>query len=127
VAPDGSSAKLRRTVLFIDDEDLLRSSVAKLLRKKGFDVIEAEDGPAAIAAFAADPAGIDLVLLDVTLPGMSGSEVFDELFRMRRDVKVILCTAYSKETAMSEFGERIIRGFIRKPYRVDDLVKVLDD
>jgi two-component system cell cycle sensor histidine kinase/response regulator CckA len=126
VAPDGPSAKPRRTLLFIDDETLLRSSVAKLLRKKGFDVIEAEDGPAGIAAFAADPAGIDLVLLDVTLPGMSGREVFDELLRIGRNVKVILCTAYSQETAVAEFGERKIRAFIRKPYRIDDLVKTLD-
>ena len=127
VAQDGPSAKSRRTLLFVDDEALLRSSVAKLLRKKGFDVIEAEDGPTGTAAFAADPAGIDLVLLDVTLPGMSGREVFDELFRIRRDVKVILCTAYSQETAIAEFGERKICAFIRKPYRIDDLVKVLDE
>lgn len=127
VAPDGPSAKPRRTLLFIDYEARLRSNAAKLLRKKGFDVIEAGDGPTGIAAFAADPAGIDLVLLDVTLPGMSAREVFDELFRIGRDLKVILCTAYSQETAIAEFGERKIRAFIRKPYRVDDLVRVLEE
>jgi PAS domain S-box-containing protein len=126
VAPDGSSAKPRRTLLFIDDEPMLRSSIAKLLRKKCFDVIEAEDGPSAVAAFAADPAAIDLILLDVTLPGMSGREVFDELYRVREDLKVILCTAYSQEAAIAEFGERKIRAFIRKPYRIDELVKVLE-
>jgi PAS domain S-box-containing protein len=125
-ARDGAAAKSRRTVLFIEDEDLLRSSIAKLLRKKGFDVIETPDGPRGVAAFEANPACIDWVLLDVTLPGMSGREVFDELRRIRPDTKVILCTAYSRETAMTEFGEGEIRGFVRKPYRIDDLVKVFD-
>jgi len=61
----------------------------------------------------------------VTLPGMPGREIYDELRRIRPDVKVILCTAYSHETAMAQFGEREICGFLRKPYRIDDLVKVL--
>jgi PAS domain S-box-containing protein len=125
-ARDGFTPKPRRTVLFIEDEDLLRSSVAKLLRKKNFEVIEAPDGPSGVAAFAAGASAVDLVLLDVTLPGMHGREVFDELRRMRPDVHVVLCTAYSQETAMAEFQERKIGGFIRKPYRIDDLVKVLD-
>jgi CheY-like chemotaxis protein len=111
--------------LFVEDEALLRSSIAKLLRKKNFDVIEAPDGPSGLAAFAANPT-VDLVLLDVTLPGMPGREVFDEVRRLRPDVHVVLCTAYSRETAMAEFRDRHIQGFIRKPYRIDDLLKVLD-
>jgi two-component system cell cycle sensor histidine kinase/response regulator CckA len=118
-------SKSRTTVLFIDDEDLLRSSIAKLLRRKNFNVIEAADGPAGIAAFEAGPDGIDLVLLDVTLPGMSGREAFDKLRAIRPAVNVVLCTAYSEETVITEFGARRIEGFIRKPYRIDDLLKVL--
>jgi PAS domain S-box-containing protein len=124
-ARNGAAAACR-TVLFIEDEDSLRSPVAKLLRKRSFHVIEARDGAGGIASFnKSDPASVDVILLDVTLPGMSGREVFDELRRLRPDVRIILCTAYSRETAMAEFGEREIAGFIRKPYRTEDLVKVL--
>jgi PAS domain S-box-containing protein len=114
------------TVLFIDDEESLRSSVAKLLRKNSFNVIEAADGPAGIECFKTwNPAHIDVILLDVSLPGMRGFEVLDELRRIRADAKVVLCTAYSEETAMAEFGGRRVDGFIRKPYRSADLVKLL--
>jgi CheY-like chemotaxis protein len=115
----------RTVVLFVEDEDLLRSSVARLLRMRDFDVIEVPDGATAVACMKSDPGGIDVVLLDVTLPGMSGREVFDALRLIRPDLNVILCTAHSRETAMAEFDESEIRGFIRKPYRTDDLVKVL--
>ena len=57
--------------------------------------------------------------------GMSGREVFDALRLIRPDLNVVLCTAYSRGRAMAEFDECELRGFIRKPYRMDDLVKVL--
>src|SRR6185436_2481886 len=68
----------RRTVLFIDDEDSLRSSVAKLLRKRNFEVNEAPDGAAGVESFKnSDPDRVDVILLDVTLPGMRGVDVLD--------------------------------------------------
>jgi CheY-like chemotaxis protein len=57
----------------------------------------------------------------------SNDHVFDEPRRLRQDVHVVLCTAYSRETAFGDFRERKIQGFIRKPHRIDDLVKVLDE
>jgi CheY-like chemotaxis protein len=122
-----AAVKPKITVLLIDDEESLRSPVGKLLRKRNFRVIEAPDGESGLDRFKADPDGIDAVLLDVTLPGMPGPAVFDELRRIRPDVNVILCTAYSEETVMAQFGAREIRGFIRKPYRTDDLVKLLGE
>lgn len=113
------------TVLLIDDEESLRSVVAKLLRKRGFRVIEAADGETAIEKLKSDPNTISLILLDVTLAGMSVRDVFDALHRIRPELKVILSTAYSREKAMSEIGDRDVWGFIRKPYRSDDLVQLL--
>jgi CheY-like chemotaxis protein len=122
----GQAVAPRGTVLFIEDEDLLRLAVARLLRKKNFNVIEAHDGASGVECLKSDPASIDVILLDVTLPGMPGREVFDELRRIRPDISVILCTAYSQETAVAEFGERDIRYYIRKPYQTDTLVKLLE-
>ena len=124
--PVDKATDSRTTVLFIDDEDLLRSSISKLLRRKNYSVIEAPDGPTGVAALEADPDGINLILLDVTLPGMSGREAFDKLRSIRPDINVVLCTAYTEETVITEFRERRIEGFIRKPYRIDDLLKILE-
>jgi len=112
-------------VLFIEDEDVLRSVVAKILRRRNFEVIEAGDGRSAIEILESDPDRVEVILLDVTLPGISGRELFDELCRIRPGVKVILSTAYAQETAMRGFEGRDVWGFIRKPYRTDELVKLL--
>ena len=125
VEPARLPAKAGGTILFIEDEDSLRTVVAKILRKKGFEVVEAVDGAAAIEILTSDARNITLALLDVTLPGISGGELLDELYRVRPGLKVVLTTAYSKETAMRGFGNRELWGFIRKPYRTDDLATLL--
>jgi two-component system cell cycle sensor histidine kinase/response regulator CckA len=113
------------TVLFVEDEPDMRSAVTTLLRRKNFQVLEAPDGATAVELLKAGPDSVDVVLLDVTLPGMPGSEVYDELRRIRPDVKVILSTAYSRERTMSEFGQRDTAGFIRKPYQTSELAELL--
>jgi PAS domain S-box-containing protein len=122
-APPESTSETppRWTVLLVEDEGALRVPVAKMLRKRGFSVIEASDGFAALEVFRANPWETEVVLLDMTLPGMSGREVLQELRRVRPDVKVILTTAYGQETVMSAFSDGEVQGFIRKPYRLAEL------
>jgi CheY-like chemotaxis protein len=98
-----------------------------MLRAKGLAVLEAVDGLAAVDLFRANPSGIGVVLLDLSLPGMGGSEVLAELRRIRPDVKVILTTAYSEETAVNTVGGHHHWAFIRKPYRIADLTRLLRD
>jgi CheY-like chemotaxis protein len=109
------------TVLLVEDEDTLRLAVSKMLRKKGLSVIEAVDGSAAVNLFRANEPDIAVVLLDITLPGMSGLEVFAELRRIRPDIKVIITTAYSQETTVPTGGDQQFWAFIRKPYQLNDL------
>jgi PAS domain S-box-containing protein len=115
------------TVLVIEDEDTLRLSVSKILRAKGFSVIEASDGSAAVDLIRANELGIAVVLLDMTLPGMSGSQVFAELRRIRPDVKVILTSAYSYETVLTSVGALLGWDFVRKPYHLSDLLNSVRD
>ncbi len=105
----------------MEDEDTLRLAVSRMLRKKGASVIEARDGSAAVELFRANEPDIALVLLDVTMPGMSGPEVFTELRRMRPDIKIIITTAYSQETSAPTVGGQQSWAFIRKPYQLNDL------
>jgi len=114
-------ASVNGTVLVVEDEDTLRIAVSKMLRKKGLSVIEAIDGIAAVELFRANEPNIGLVLLDVTLPRMSGPEVFAELRRIRPNIKVIITTAYSQETTLPTVGGQQSWAFIRKPYQLHDL------
>ena len=113
------------TVLVIEDEEMLRLPVSKALRTNGFSVIEAIDGGAALDLFRANEPDIAVVLLDMTLPAMSGPEVFAELRRIRPDVKVILTSAYSQETVLTAFGGQPTWDFVRKPYQLNDLVNLI--
>jgi two-component system cell cycle sensor histidine kinase/response regulator CckA len=128
VAPASAEAgSVTGTVLVVDDEDTLRLAVSKMLRKEGFSVIEAIDGSAAVDLFGANEREIGVVLLDLTMPGMTGREVLEELRRIRPDVKVILTTAYNKDSALAAIGGQQGCAFIRKPYQLNDLVNLVRD
>jgi len=113
------------TVLVVEDEEILRLAVSKMLRKAEFHVIEAGDGTAGANLFRANERRIDVVLLDLTLPGMSGREVLEELRRIRPDVKVILTSAFSEGKALSLIGEQIPWSYLRKPYQTSELTSLL--
>jgi len=113
------------TVLVVEDEETLRLAVSKMLRKAGFPVIEAGDGTTGVNLFRANDRKIDVVLLDMTLPGMSGREVLEELRRIQPGVKVILTTAFSQAGALSSIGEQHLWGFVRKPYKLSELTSLL--
>ena len=117
----------RATVLFVEDEETLRIPTSKMLRRRGLSVLEAGDGHAAVDLFRANQSAIGVVLLDLTLPGMSGTDVLAEVRRIRPDVKVILTTAYSEEVAVNAVGGQRDWAFIRKPYKITDLAKLVRD
>jgi PAS domain S-box-containing protein len=114
-----------RTVLVVEDEETLRLAVSTMLRKRGFTVIEAAHGKEGIDLFRANAPSIDVVLLDMTLPGLSGREVVRELHRIQPDVKLIITTAYSQDWAWEAAGGREAWFYIRKPYRFDELEGLL--
>jgi PAS domain S-box-containing protein len=126
-APAEQIAGAPKTVLLVEDENTLRLSVSKMLRKKGFSVIEAADGSTAINLIRARREEIDVILLDMTIPGSSSSDVIAEATRIRPEIKIILTTAYSRETATPTMNAPQLAGFIRKPFQLGDLVQLLRD
>jgi CheY-like chemotaxis protein len=114
------------TILVVDDEAVLRRATSKMLAKRGFFALQAEDGSVALDLFRAHPDEIDVILLDMTIPGLSSTAVVAEVRRIRADVKVILTTAYSYEVAMRSF-QPATDSFIQKPYRFSELLRVLED
>jgi CheY-like chemotaxis protein len=113
------------TVLVVEDEVVLRLSISKILRKEGFTVIEAGDGSAAIDLLSDLNRQIDVILLDMTLPGTPSGTVVTEAGRLRPGVKVLLTSAYCREMAGQASEVTQIHGFIRKPFRLHDLVDLL--
>jgi CheY-like chemotaxis protein len=114
------------TILVVEDEDLLRMAVAKALRKNGFSVLEAGDGSTAMQLIRAHKDDIDLVLLDVTVPGTSSREVFEEAQRLRADLKVVVTSAYAEEVARASFAGLQFDHFLLKPFHLGNLVGLLE-
>jgi len=127
VSGAGGTARSSRkfTVLVVEDEDRLRQAVVQMLRREGFEVLEASNGPAAIVLLRANGGKIDLVLLDMTIPGASSQEVVAEAAKARPDIKIILTSAYSQEVLAHRINASQVHDFIRKPFRLADLVRML--
>ena len=115
------------TILVIEDEEILRVIVAKVLRERGFSVIETGDGKTGVDLFQKNESEVSVVVLDMTLPSLSGREVLVQLQRIRPDVKVILTTAYSENMALLRFDGQRPWHFLRKPYHLSDLVELVRD
>jgi two-component system cell cycle sensor histidine kinase/response regulator CckA len=115
------------TILLVEDEELLRFAVSKALQKRGFSVMEAADGSSAMDLMRAHLYDIDVMLLDVTLPGISSRDILEEAQRTRPSLKVILSSAYDKKTVDASFSGLRITHFIRKPFQLVDLARVLQD
>jgi two-component system, cell cycle sensor histidine kinase and response regulator CckA len=125
-SPAGRNAeRLAATMLVVEDEDTLRRAVSKMLRREGFIVHEAANGKTGVDIFLARAPEIDVVLLDLTLPGVSGQEVLGELRRIQPGVKVIVTSAYSQDWARSAIGAPEPWLYIRKPYRFEELMGLL--
>jgi CheY-like chemotaxis protein len=120
--PDGPSQAA--TVLLVEDEDPLRQAASKMLQRRGFSVIEARDGSAALDAIRALDNPIDVLLLDVTLPGIPGRVVLEEARRLKPQMRIVVTSAYSEEMAARSL-QTTIEHFIRKPYGLNDLVGLI--
>ncbi|WP_193044489.1 two-component sensory transduction protein RegX [Mycolicibacterium baixiangningiae] len=107
------------SVLIVEDEESLADPLAFLLRKEGFETTIVADGPSALAEF--DRAGADIVLLDLMLPGMSGTDVCKQL-RARSSVPVIMVTARDSEIDKVVGLELGADDYVTKPYSARELI-----
>ncbi len=106
-------------ILIVEDESSLSDPLAYLLEREGYETVIAADGPAAVAEF--DRSGADLVLLDLMLPGLSGTEVCREL-RTRSSVPIIMLTAKDSEVDVVVGLELGADDYVTKPYSTRELL-----
>jgi PAS domain S-box-containing protein len=111
------------TVLLVDDEETVRVVGRRMLERLGFEVVIASDGRQALEIFDADPDRFVLVLLDLSMPVMNGTECLEQLRQRGRGaaVPVVLSSGYTEEEATSRFSRQGLAGFIQKPYRLQSL------
>lgn len=118
--PAPVAAKQGGTVLVVDDEAIIRSSLRRALGRLGYRVLEAGDGPSAVAALRSAEPPVDLVILDLVLPG-GGAAVFELVKAIRPDVKVLISSGYSPEEQMAKALASRADGFLPKPYEIGEL------
>jgi two-component system response regulator RegX3 len=106
-------------ILVVEDEESFRDALSYMLRREGFEVELADNGPAALEQF--ERHGADLVLLDLMLPGLSGTEVFRQM-RARSGVPVIMLTAKDGEVDKVVGLELGADDYVTKPYSARELV-----
>ncbi|OVE81829.1 hypothetical protein BVY04_02335 [bacterium M21] len=119
VAPQVGEETIMGTghVLLVDDEEIIRSMASMMLENLGYRVTLAQDGLEALEIYQEQGADIDLVLLDMVMPNKDGAETFRELKRMQPNVRVVLCSGFSREQSIDELLDEGACGFVQKPYR----------
>ena len=113
------------TVLVVDDEEIVREVTARTLERYGFDVLLAESGRTAIDLFARDGHRVSLIILDLSMPGMSGEEALRELRKIRPEIDVIVSSGYSEAETMKMFDGQRVSAFIQKPYAASRLAETV--
>ncbi|HEV3118295.1 MAG TPA: PAS domain S-box protein, partial [Gemmataceae bacterium] len=119
-----ASCRGDETILLVDDEAILRSLGQKILERYGYRVVLAEDGVHAVAVYRAHKDQIDLIILDLTMPRLSGRDTFQELLQVNPLVRVLFASGYSVEHVMEPENDRVA-GFVSKPYHPEELVHMV--
>ena len=110
-------------VLVVDDEPFVRSTVARILKRGGLDVIAAEDGREALEVFRDNKSSIDCVLLDLNMPNIDGEQVFAEMRSINPRVPVLLTSGFTEQQILDRFRGSGLAGFVPKPVRAGPLLE----
>ncbi len=122
--PAASTPTGHETVLLVDDEDMIRSLGRRLLQRAGYEVLLAENGEQALDVYRQSHGRIDLVILDLTMPRLSGKDALRQLVQINPAVRVLIASGYSAED-MDVSGLDKVSGFIPKPFREEDLFRAV--
>ena len=115
------------TILLVDDEEIILEVGAQMIEALGHRVLRARSGHEALHVYGEHGSGIDLVILDMIMPDLSGGKTFDRLKEMDPNVRVLLSSGYSIDGEASEILDRGCSGFIQKPFRLSDLSDALTE
>lgn len=113
------------TILLVDDEEPIRDSGRQVLSSFGYKVITAEDGEKAIGIYEHEKKKVDLIILDLIMPGMGGRRCLEKLMQIDPEAKVVIASGYSIDENTKGIIEDLARGFISKPYDMQQVLYVV--
>ena len=111
------------TVLFVDDEEMIREVGGALLGQLGYKVLSAGNGKEAVEVYSNNKDKIDMVVLDMIMPEMGGDKAYDKMKEINPDIKVLLSSGYSVNGDATKIMKRGCDGFIQKPFNMKQLSK----
>ncbi len=123
---DGYNAGEGNLVLVVDDDPMVRRTTTATLAELGYNVVEAPGGSTAVEIVRARPDRFSVVLLDLVMPGMTGSETFRALTAIRPDLPVVVCTGYAADSHIDTDVKRRIAGLVQKPFTAERLGRALE-
>ncbi|OGF44974.1 MAG: hypothetical protein A2452_08410 [Candidatus Firestonebacteria bacterium RIFOXYC2_FULL_39_67] len=117
--------KNKYTILAIDDEKLIRDLISDLLQHYGYNAVTASSGTEAIALIK--NSHFDVILCDISMPGQTGFEVFDEVKKIAPEAKFIFVSAFDNQENINKGMSMGAKAFIGKPFSPDELLDVLEN
>lgn len=126
IGRDEAGVAQEGVILVIDDEAPVREAVVDILNIEGIPVLTAENGAKGLSLYEKHEDEIELVLLDLSMPGMSGQETLRELRKIDPHARVLLTSGYSEEEVWERFDDGRVVGFLQKPYSVRTFLEAID-
>jgi two-component system cell cycle sensor histidine kinase/response regulator CckA len=121
----GASAERGQgTILVIDDERLVRTATCRILASLGYDVLEAEDGQAGLTLFRSRGGAVAAIVLDLTMPRMSGEETLRQLRMIDPNVRVVVFSGYAEQDVAERLGP-LAAGILAKPFTAQELARAV--
>ncbi|MDA8099165.1 MAG: response regulator [Nitrospiraceae bacterium] len=115
------------TILVVDDEAMVKDLARDILKRYGYTVITAGGGAEAVSVYRERGPEIAAVLLDILMPDVDGKEAFRVIREINPEAKIVVSSGYNQERDARALLELGAKGFVQKPYRIAELVKVVGD
>ncbi|HOO56064.1 MAG TPA: PAS domain S-box protein [bacterium] len=116
-----SDAGDSETILLVDDEMSFLKMAERILTRAGYKTIACDSGKEAVNIYSGNPGGIDLVILDMIMPGMDGNAVFDAIRKTDPDAKIVISSGYSRNGHAEELVKKGANGFVQKPFMIEEI------
>jgi signal transduction histidine kinase/ActR/RegA family two-component response regulator len=126
-SPAAASPSGTETILVVDDEPVILDLAETILARFGYTVIRAESGEQALALLASQAKSVDLVILDLNMPGMGGHSCLETLKARYPDLPVLIASGYSPNGSVRDTLSAGAAGFIGKPYQLKEMLKIVRD